>query len=50
MALVEIAAAETRIVPIVDRTRIILAGMLLIAWNVFWVTYTVRKVLRRHRW
>ena len=50
VALVEITAAETRIVPIVDRTRIILAGMFLIAWNVFWVTYTVRKILRRHRW
>ncbi len=50
VALVEITAGETRIVPIIDRTRIILAGMLLVAWNVFWVAYTVRRVLRRRRW
>jgi uncharacterized spore protein YtfJ len=50
VAVVEITAAETRIVPILDRTRIILAGMVLVAWNVFWVAYTVRKILRRRRW
>lgn len=50
VALVEITAAETRIVPIIDRTRIILAGMLLVAWNVFWAAYTVRRILRRRRW
>ena len=50
VALVEITDSETRVVPVVDRTRILLAGMLLVAWNVFWVAYTVRKIFRRRRW
>jgi len=30
----------------VDVTRVALAGMLLAAWNVFWITYTVRKAAK----
>lgn len=40
------AEKETRIRPIVDVARVALAGMLLAAWNVFWITYTVRKAAR----
>ena len=49
VALVEISADQTRVVPIVDRTRIILAGMLLVGWNFFWLAYTVRKIVRKWR-
>ena len=49
VAMLEITAAGTRVIPVIDRTRIILAGMLLVAWNVFWVAYTLRRVFRRRR-
>jgi len=46
VAILEINEKETRIRPIVDVTRLALAGMLLTAWNVFWITYTVRKAAK----
>jgi ABC-type xylose transport system permease subunit len=39
----EVSGAETKFRPIVDVTRVVIAGMLLGAWSVFWITYTVRK-------
>jgi uncharacterized spore protein YtfJ len=49
VALVEVTEAGTRVVPIIDRTRLLLAGMVLVAWNLFWVAYTVRRIVRRRR-
>jgi uncharacterized spore protein YtfJ len=46
VAVLEVSAAETKVRPIVDVTRLALAGMALVAWNVFWITYTVRRVRR----
>jgi uncharacterized spore protein YtfJ len=43
VAILEITEKETRVRPIVDVTRLALAGMLLTAWNIFWITYTLRK-------
>jgi uncharacterized spore protein YtfJ len=46
VAILEITEEETRIRPIVDVTRVALAGMVLLAWNIFWVTYTIRRAAR----
>lgn len=46
VAILEITDKETRVKPIVDVTRLALAGMLLAAWNVFWIAFTVRKTAR----
>jgi len=46
VAILEVNERETRIRPIVDVTRVAVAGMLLVAWNVFWITYTIRKAAR----
>ena len=43
VAVLEMTGAETKIRPIVDVTRLVIAGMLLAAWNVFWITYTIRR-------
>ena len=43
VAVLEMSAAGTRVRPIVDVTRLVLAGMAVAAWNVFWITYTVRR-------
>ncbi len=45
IAIVEIAGQETKVKPIPDVTRLALAGMALVAWNVFWITYTIRKAV-----
>lgn len=47
IAVLEVGADETKVKPIVDFARLALAGMLLAAWNVFWITYTVRRVRAR---
>jgi uncharacterized spore protein YtfJ len=47
MAVLEMTGAETKIRPVVDVTRLAIAGMLLVAWNVFWITYTVRRTYGR---
>ena len=47
VAVLEMSGAETKVRPIVDVTRIVLAGMLLVAWNVFWITFTVRRTSGR---
>ena len=43
VAVLEVTGAETKIRPIVDVTMLVTAGMLLAAWNVFWITYTIRR-------
>jgi len=49
VALGEMAETGTKVRPIVDVTRLVLAGIGLIAWNVFWITLTVRVVARHRR-
>ena len=44
VAVLEITAQETKVKPVVDVTRLAMAGMLLAAWNVLWITYTIRRV------
>ena len=44
VAVLEITGQETKVKPVVDVTRLALAGMLLAAWNVLWITYTIRRV------
>ena len=45
IAVIEVTAEETTIRPIVDETKIALAGVALGAWSVFWVMATLRSVL-----
>nr|WBU15332.1 hypothetical protein [uncultured bacterium] len=47
VAIVEITPTEVRIRPIIDVTRIVLAGMLLTAWVAFWGNVTARALFRR---
>jgi len=49
VALVEMTDAGTKIRPIVDVNRLVLAGLVVAAWNVFWITLTVRAVARMRR-
>jgi uncharacterized spore protein YtfJ len=46
VAILEITDKETRVKPIVDVTRVALAAMLLTAWNVFWIAFTIRRLAR----
>lgn len=47
VAVLEMSAAGTGVRPIVDVTKIALAAMALVAWNVFWISYTVRRTAGR---
>lgn len=47
MGVVEITPQRTSVIPILNVTWMAIAGMLLAAWNVFWITYTIRAVRRR---
>ncbi len=44
VAVLEVGPDGTKVKPIVDVGRIALAGMMLAAWNVFWISYTIRRV------
>ncbi len=44
IAVLEITETETRLRPVIDVNRLAVAAMLLAAWNVFWIAYTVRRV------
>jgi uncharacterized spore protein YtfJ len=44
VAVLELTPERVRVEPIVDASRIALAGIALGAWSVFWLTATVRKV------
>ena len=48
MAAVELSDGEVNVVPIVDSTRIALAGILLVAWSVYWIGKTIRVL--KGRW
>ena len=46
-AVLEVTPDQTKLIPIVDSTRVALAGILLAAWNVFWITNTIRNLKKR---
>jgi len=43
---IRIAADEVKFEPISDETRIPLAGILMVAWIVFWVMVTIRTIVK----
>jgi len=45
---VRISADEVRFEPVLDVTRLALAGIALAAWSVFWIGRAMRVVSRRH--
>ncbi len=47
LAVVEVTPAETKVRPVVDSTRIALAGIFLGGWNVFWIARTLQAIFRR---
>lgn len=46
IAVLEVSGQETKVKPIPDVTRLALAGIALVAWNVFWITATIRAVAK----
>lgn len=49
VAVLEVSGQETKVKPIPDTTRLALAGMALVAWNVFWIAATVRAFARKRQ-
>jgi uncharacterized spore protein YtfJ len=49
VAVIEVTTEQTTVKPIVDETRIALAGLALGAWSVFWVLATIRSVFGGRR-
>jgi len=47
VAVIDMTASEVRIEPIVDSTRISVAGITLAGWIVFWALWTVRTIARQ---
>ncbi|MBX3010515.1 MAG: hypothetical protein KF832_03370 [Caldilineaceae bacterium] len=43
---IRIAGDEVKFEPITDENRIPLAGILMVAWSVFWVTATIRVIAK----
>ena len=48
VAVLEVTSQGLEFKPIVDATRLAIAGMALAAWSVFWITLTIRAAAR-HR-
>jgi uncharacterized spore protein YtfJ len=46
VAIIDVSATGVRIEPIEDKTRMALAGITMIAWNLFWALWTVRTLVR----
>jgi uncharacterized spore protein YtfJ len=44
VAVIEVTAEDTTIRPILDETKVALAGVALGAWSVFWVMATLRSI------
>ena len=44
IAVIEVTPAETVVKPIVDETKVALAGIALIGWIAFWVSATLRSI------
>jgi uncharacterized spore protein YtfJ len=47
LAVAEVTPDGLRIEPIVDEQKVVLAGMLTVAWSIFWVARATIKILRR---
>ncbi len=47
VALIEVADGKVTVEPIVDVNRLAMMGMLVGAWAVFWIAYTIRAVAAR---
>ncbi|HLB23374.1 MAG TPA: spore germination protein GerW family protein [Dehalococcoidia bacterium] len=46
VAVIDISESGVRIEPIEDKTRMAMAGITMVAWNAFWVLWTIRTVVR----
>lgn len=46
VAIIHIKEESVMVEPIIDHTRVSLAGITLSAWAVFWITWTIRTVAR----
>jgi uncharacterized spore protein YtfJ len=46
VALIEVTDGKVRVEPIVDVSRLGVMAMLVGAWSVFWIAYTIRVVAR----
>ncbi len=49
VAVLEVTSQGMGFKPVVDATRLALAGMALAAWSVFWITLTIRAAARHRR-
>jgi uncharacterized spore protein YtfJ len=49
LGLVEITPESTRVESVVDEQRVVRAGMLLVAWSIFWVANALVRILGRPR-
>jgi uncharacterized spore protein YtfJ len=47
VAVLEINPQGTRVVPVLDTTRIAIAGILMVAWNVFIISFFISKARRQ---
>ncbi len=47
VAVLEVTSQGMEFKPIVDATRLALAGMAVAAWSIFWITLTIRAAARR---
>jgi len=47
LAVVEVTPSETKVRPVVDSTRIVLAGIFLGGWNVFWIARMLQAIFRK---
>ena len=45
IALVEITPERTHVEPVVNEQQVVMGGILLTAWTVFWIAWAVRKIL-----
>lgn len=46
VAIIHITEDDVAVEPIVDSTRVSLAGITLSAWALFWITWTIRAIAR----
>jgi hypothetical protein len=46
VALIEVADGKVRVEPIVDVSRMGMMAMVVAAWCVFWIAYTIRALAR----
>jgi len=49
IAFLEVTAEETKLTPIVDSTKLFLAGMAMAAWSIFWISRTLARVFSQRK-